>query len=107
MFFKFISVDQKLCCLYLFTLFLQVVFEGVRGNGWQGDIAIDEIKIVNCGGGGEGGEEEGGGGGEGGQGGGGGGGIGKLLNCTHNKYQILVKCHTTPLSLSCYCRTGK
>ena len=81
MFFKLNSEDQKLYCLDFFPLFLQVVFEGVRGNGWQGDIAIDEIKIVNCGGGGEGGEEGGGGGGEGGQGGGGGGGgTGKLLN---------------------------
>jgi len=42
-------------------LFLQVGFEGVRGKGWQGDIAIDEIKIVNCGGGGEGGGGGGGG----------------------------------------------
>ena len=77
-------MEHKLCCLYFVYIVLQVVFEGVRGNGWQGDIAIDEIKIVNCGGGGQGEEEGGGGGGEeGGQGGGGtegggGGGIGKL-----------------------------
>ena len=45
-------------------LHLQVVFEGVRGKSWQGDIAIDEVKIENCGGGG-GGEGGGGGGGEG------------------------------------------
>ena len=40
-------------------LYLQVVFEGIRGKSWQGDIAIDEVKIENCGGGGggEGGEE--------------------------------------------------
>ncbi|KAJ7393987.1 Meprin A subunit beta [Desmophyllum pertusum] len=33
-----------------------IVFEGVRGNRWQGDIAIDDLKIVDYGGGG--GEEE-------------------------------------------------
>ena len=44
-------------------LYLQVVFEGIRGKSWQGDIAIDEVKIENCGGGegGEGGEGEEGG----------------------------------------------
>ena len=33
----------------------QVVFEGVRGTSWQGDIAVDDVKIENCGGGGSGG----------------------------------------------------
>ncbi|CAH3033235.1 unnamed protein product, partial [Porites lobata] len=32
-----------------------VVFEGVRGTSWQGDIAVDDVKIENCGGGGGGG----------------------------------------------------
>ena len=36
-------------------LYLQVIFEGIRGKSWQGDIAIDEVKIENCGGGGGGG----------------------------------------------------
>ena len=26
---------------------LQVVFEGVIGNGYQGDIAIDDISVMN------------------------------------------------------------
>lgn len=42
----------------------KVTFEGIRGPGWQGDIAIDEVSIKGCGGGG----------GEGGAGGNGGGG---------------------------------
>ena len=31
-------------------VFLQVVFEGVVGNGYQGDIAIDDISMTqgNC-----------------------------------------------------------
>jgi len=32
-----------------------VVFEGIRGKSWQGDIAIDDVKIENCDGGGGGG----------------------------------------------------
>ena len=36
-------------------IILQVVFEGVRGTSWQGDIAVDDVKIENCGGGGGGG----------------------------------------------------
>ena len=79
--------------LSFFTLCLQVVFEGVRGKGWQGDIAIDEIKIDNCGGGEEGGEGGAGGGGGGAEG----GERGKLLNDIRNKYHSTVQCHTTPL----------
>ena len=37
------------------SLYLQIVFEGIRGKNWQGDIAIDEVKIESCGGGGGGG----------------------------------------------------
>lgn len=36
-------------------IILQVVFEGFRGTSWQGDIAVDDVKIENCGGGGSGG----------------------------------------------------
>jgi hypothetical protein len=30
-----------------FLLFLQYVIEGVRGGGWRGDIAIDDISLVD------------------------------------------------------------
>ncbi|XP_015768782.1 PREDICTED: MAM and LDL-receptor class A domain-containing protein 1-like [Acropora digitifera] len=43
----------------------KVTFEGIRGPGWQGDIAIDEVSIKGCGGG----SGEGGAGGNGGGGG--------------------------------------
>ena len=29
---------------------LQVIFQGIRGRSWQGDIAIDNIEILGCGG---------------------------------------------------------
>lgn len=74
---KSIQSTQDYLTFIFFTLFLQVGFEGIRGKGWQGDIAIDEVKIVNCGGGG-GGAGGGGGGGGAGAGGGGGSGSGKL-----------------------------
>ena len=51
---------------HCYALYLQIVFEGVRGNRWQGDIAIDDLKIVDYGGGGGGG-------------GGGGNGCGELF----------------------------
>ena len=49
-------------------LHFQVTFEGIRGPGWQGDIAIDEVSIKGCRGdageGGAGGSDGGGGCGE-------------------------------------------
>ena len=51
------------------SLYLQVIFEGIRGSNWQGDIAIDELKIINCDGGGGGGGGAGAGAGVGGGGG--------------------------------------
>ena len=38
----------------MFDQFDHFTFEGVRGPGWQGDIAINEVSIRNCGGGGGG-----------------------------------------------------
>ena len=39
------------CLLFVknldFSLFLQLVFEGIRGNGIRSDIAIDDVKITN------------------------------------------------------------
>ena len=29
------------------VLFPQIVFEGIRGSGYRGDIAIDDIKLIN------------------------------------------------------------
>ena len=40
----FISVSSMIC--HQHRLF-QVVFEGVVGNGYQGDIAVDDISILN------------------------------------------------------------
>ena len=31
--------------MYFFTLFFKVIFEGVRGVSYQGDIAIDDVTI--------------------------------------------------------------
>ena len=30
-----------------FSFLFQIVFEGIRGEGYQGDIAIDDIHFVN------------------------------------------------------------
>ena len=64
----FLSLFDQRCFfshLYFKWLYFQVTFEGIRGPGWQGDIAIDEVSIKSCGGGGGGG----GAGGSGGEGG--------------------------------------
>ena len=29
------------------SFFIKIVFEGIRGNGYQGDIAIDDIKLTD------------------------------------------------------------
>jgi len=39
-------------CLSLYPLYpcffvLQIVFEAVRGNGYRGDIAVDDISFIN------------------------------------------------------------
>ena len=44
----------KNIALSMFDQFDHFTFEGVRGPGWQGDIAINEVSIRNCGGGGGG-----------------------------------------------------
>lgn len=31
-------------------LVLQLLFEAIRGPSWQGDIAIDDVSVGNCGG---------------------------------------------------------
>ena len=46
---------ERVDILNKISLHLQVVFEGIRGKSWQGDIAIDDVKIENCDGGGGGG----------------------------------------------------
>ena len=42
---KYIQMSQRL--IHIDLLFQQIVFEGVRGNSYQGDIAIDDIKLTN------------------------------------------------------------
>ena len=33
--------------IYLYTsFFVQIVFEGIRGTGHEGDIAVDDIKLL-------------------------------------------------------------
>ena len=54
------EINILLHCLISLAFFLlgfqlasfKVTFEGIRGPGWQGDIAIDEVSIKGCGGGG-------------------------------------------------------
>lgn len=34
-------------CIFELVTVLQIVFEALRGNGYQGDIALDDITITN------------------------------------------------------------
>lgn len=45
-FFHFARSLQRLILELGKSIILQVVFEGVRGNGIQGDIAIDDISVT-------------------------------------------------------------
>ena len=50
------SIDPDTVCIYFFCIalfgFKQVVFEGIRGNTYTGDIALDDISftagMTNC-----------------------------------------------------------
>lgn len=46
--------QQSNANLKCYDLYEQVVFEGIVGRGHQSDVAIDEVKIENCGEGGGG-----------------------------------------------------
>lgn len=36
------------CCYNTVNVYTQIVFEAVRGNGFSGDIALDDISFTNA-----------------------------------------------------------
>ena len=51
-YFEVLQMNSVSCHVELNISFLvlQLLFEAVRGSSWQGDIAIDDVSVANCGG---------------------------------------------------------